>query len=148
MRGINEVIGVILMIAVAVLIAAVFLTWNVSFMETEREETACISDTNYIVESFKFNSTGRNEILIKLTNYGDQVLHGFGAIMTSETSMVEHTYSEIDQGGISQSDPLERGESAYITINMSDSTDFARSVKEVIITNEACKRVTTNALVK
>ncbi len=146
-KGINEIIGAILLIAVVVLIIGIVAGWNLKWVGTETEAQACLSKTNFIIESTKLNFSGNDMYQVKITNFGSLSLYGFGVTMSSDTDLMEFKAGDVTQGGVSESSPLKRGQSAYLMVDMKNLTSFANSVSEIVVTNKACSMVSTRAVV-
>lgn len=146
-KGINEVIAAILMVAIVSVIAVIVVNWNIKWVTTETTSQSCLPDTNFIVESARFNLSGGDEYQVKVTNFGETALYGFGILMNSETNTMEFEDTLVSQGGVSQSSPLQRGQSAYITVNMSGNIAFAQSITDIMVTNKACPSVSTRAVI-
>lgn len=139
MKGISELVGAILLIAIVIVIGTIIAIWGASFFQTQTgEASGCVSDTNYIIEEPTFNLTGQNEMRIRVTNFGDMGVYGFGVTVRNGTDVLVFGPGEVDQGGISQSAPLNKGESAYILVDMLGHSQMARNLVEVVVTNQAC----------
>ncbi|GEM_PF-6790524 len=144
-KGINEIVGVILMIGVVVLVIGIITGWNLEFVETETGSQECLAETNFIIESTQFNLSGNDEYQIKVTNFGSLPLYGFGVLMNTDTGTINFDASNVSQGGVSKSSPLKRGQSVYLLAYMGNKTGMVGSIREVVITNKACPMVSTRA---
>ena len=139
MRGVADLIAAILLIAIVIVIGTIITVWGTKFFEVTTTETAgCVGFTSYIIESQEFNTTGQNELRVKITNFGKQDLYGFGAILRNSSDVAIFEAEDVDQGFISEEAPLKRGESAYILIIMDSNAALAQSLTEITVTNQAC----------
>lgn len=142
-KGVSEVIASIALVSLAVFLGLLTTTWYVNIASKEQRETGCIGGVNYIIESAKYNS-GTSALQIKLTNFGDSPLYGFGVILSNSTETIQIKSSKtfenggIDQGSITNSSKLMKGQSVYIRVNMSDYGALGPTLREVIVTNDAC----------
>jgi flagellin-like protein len=143
-KGISPIIATILLIAVAISVGIMVTTWITHWVveQTTSTSISCAVDTNYIVDSVEFNKTTllNNTLLIKVTNKGSEKIYGFGAILDNGTyiKVFNYTNSNVDQGGLSSVNKLEREQSAYIKINLTNT------LSDIKITNAACPAVSTS----
>jgi len=144
MRGINELVAAITLIAIVILIVTGIAISTSKFIIAGQPGTACLSETNYIAESVKFNQSGNNMLLIKLTNYGRMEVYGFGVSLTNDTSFVQFRWDSplVDQDGIDLGNRLKSGQSMYLRVNMTEHPVLAQTLTEMIITNLACPAYT------
>ena len=154
MKGVSPVIATILLIAVAISVGIMVTTWITHWVvtQTSSESIACAINTNYVIDSAEFNkSTALNAtLLLKVTNRGSEKLYGFGVILDNGTSilMLNSTSSLIDQGSISIGNKLNRESSAYVKVNLTNTTagytTMGTTLTEVKLTNDACPAVSTS----
>ena len=124
-KGISPVIASVIMIAVAVSIGIIVSTWITHLVEQQiSEDELCAIDTLYNINSAKFNISGNNNILIKITNDGEDGLYGFGVVMDNGTIILlfNSTDYRLDQGNISSTKKLGRKQSLYLVVNMTNTT--------------------------
>ena len=160
-RGISDIIAVVLMIAVAISIGVFVTTFATKWVQdqTSSPSITCALKTNYIVDNIKFNFSGRSELLVKLTNKGDQELYGFGFVVENVTHIV--TFESTDPlilNQVAMASALKREQSAIITLNLSSCSDqsslacnasrnyphLGRTATKVTMRNEACKAVSAS----
>ncbi len=153
-KGVSPVIATILLIAVAISVGIMVTTWITHWVvsQTSSESIACAINTNYVIDSAEFNKSTalNNTLLMKVTNRGTERLYGFGAILDNGTAimMLNSSSSFIDQGGISSANTLKRENSAYVKINLTNTTAghtmMGTTLTEIKITNDACPAVSTS----
>jgi len=143
MKGLSEMVGAALLIAVVMFAGTMVATWGPAWVSGERSSLTCVTHTNYVVEGADFNeNSGR--LQIKVTNFGMEPLYGFGLTLYNGTSSMQYNYSQVDQGGITEDKKLKRGESTYVSVIIPDM-HFGRNIERLIVTNEMCYSVTTES---
>ena len=153
-RGISPVVSVVLLIAVAITLGMLVTSWVTHlYYDISGGDSSCAINTNYIIDSAEWSKTSKspeynNTLLVKITNRGKLKLYGFGVELHNGTRILEFDSSVVNQGGITSSNKLERERSAYLVVNMTNSTlgypGFGSSLLTsddvlVKVTNEACK---------
>ncbi|MFH1978056.1 MAG: archaellin/type IV pilin N-terminal domain-containing protein [Candidatus Aenigmatarchaeota archaeon] len=156
-KGVSPIISAVLLIAVAVSVGILVTTWVTSWVTTQTgsNDISCAIDTNYVIDSAQFkNTSAENTLLVRITNKGKQSLYGFGMILDNGTNVLQvnettnmsahFTYVSLNPT-ITQSNPLSREASMYISINLSNSTlgntVFGGSLTSVRVTNKACDAI-------
>ena len=144
MRGIAEIVGVIILIAIGVLIVTGVAISSSRFVITGQPGTACLTETNYLAESVKFNESGNNNLLVKVTNHGRMEVYGFGLALTNDTSFLQFKWDSplLDQDNIDLDNRLKNGESMYLKVDMTDYPGMGDSLTQIIITNVPCPAYT------
>jgi len=157
-KAVSPVVSAVLLIALAVSIGILVTNFVTSFVSTETggSDITCALNTNYVIESAQFNKTGfYNKLLIKITNKNSEGLYGFGVIMDNGTKIVQFNSSNslINQGGVSDSNKLEREESVFLTVDLTNTTlgypVFGLSLttsdeSQLKVLNNACDAVSTS----
>ena len=154
MKGVSPIISVILLIAVSISVGIMVTTWITHWVVTQTGSSSisCAIDTNYVIDSAEFNKSTalNNSLLVKITNKGSQKIYGFGAILDNGTAIVKLNSSDslINQGGTSLTSKLDREQSAYIVINLTNIIlgypQLGRTLTEVKVTNDACSAVSSS----
>ena len=149
MKGISPIIATVMLIVVAVSLGALISTWATSWVsdQTNSPDITCSVDTRYVLESAKWNYSGNaNKLLVKIRNQGPVKIYNFSATLENSTDLVNYNYSNsnINQGGISEANPLGQEESVYITIDLSSNTALGSSLTKISIGNRACKPITAS----
>jgi len=160
-KGISPVVASVILIAVSVSIGVIVSTWITHLTQEQTSSSKlCAINTLYNIDSAKFNLSGTNELRLKVTNEGEQSLYGFGMVIDNGTEIriVNSTHTRLDQNNITSSSPLKRGQSVYLIVNMTNTTsdsfdwqDFGltlttSSKTEIVVTNEACDAIKTEAI--
>jgi flagellin-like protein len=153
-KGVSPIIATILLIAVAISVGIMVTTWITHWVvtQTSSESIACAVNTNYIIDSAEFNkSTALNStLLVKITNKGAEKIYGFGAFLDNGTYILplNSSSSLIDQGGISSANKLGQESSAYIKINLTNTTAgytaLGCALSALKITNDACPSISAS----
>lgn len=150
-KGISDVIAVVLMIAVAISIGVFVTTFATKWVQdqTSSESISCAIRTNYVVDDVKFNFTGQELLLVKITNKGEDTIHGFGFVFDNITTIKSFKSSDpliINQ--VSSTNALEREQSVIINMNMSNSslghTRLVKTANKLTVTNDACRAVSAS----
>ncbi len=160
-RGISPVVSVVILIAVSISIGVIVSTWITHLVEQETSSSElCALNTLYNIETARFNISADNKLLLKITNENEKELYGFGVIMDNGTEILtmNSTNIRIDQSNISSTNTLKRKQSIYLIVNMTNTTEesfdyqgFGLSLTtssntQIIVTNEACDSVATDAI--
>lgn len=160
-KGISDIIAVVLMIAVAISIGVFVTTFATSWVQdqTDKPSMTCALQTNYIVEDAKFNYSGKDGMQLKITNKGDQTIHGFDFVVENVTKIVTFELGDpLILNQVTSGNPLKREESALVTINMTTCTNqtllycntssiyppLARSATKITVRNAACDAVSAS----
>lgn len=150
------------MIAVAISIGVFVTTFATSWVQdqTASPSITCAIKTNYIVEDIKFNFSGNDQLLVKITNKGEQSLYGFGFLLFNVTDILTFDSDDlVIKNQVSSLSPLKREQSAIVNLNLTPcfnasvtfcnlSQSFAGMVKtadKVTVANDACKAVSASA---
>ena len=160
-RGISDIIAVVLMIAVAISIGVFVTTFATKWVQeqTTSPSITCALKTNYVVDDVKFNYSGKSDLLVKVTNKGDQDLYGFGFVLENITHLV--TFDSTDPQILNQiavGSALKREESALLRLNLSSCADqsstfcnesrnyphLGKTATKVTVRNDACKAVSAS----
>src|SRR3989344_7263342 len=118
-RGISDIIAVVLMIAVAISIGVFVTTFATKWVQdqTTSPSITCALKTNYVVDDAKFNYSGKSDLLVKVTNKGDQELYGFGFVLENVTHLVTFdSSSSVVLNQIAVGSALKREESALLRL--------------------------------
>ncbi|MBL7160838.1 MAG: hypothetical protein ISS93_03245 [Candidatus Aenigmarchaeota archaeon] len=151
-KGISDVIAVVLMIAVAISIGVFVTTFATKWVQdqTSSASISCAIKTNYVVDSAKFNYSGMGRLLVKVTNKGDEGLHGFGFILDNITSIITfNSSSSLITNQVTSASPLMREQSALVTLNLADPDNLydilVKTIEVLKVTNNACDSVSASA---
>lgn len=147
-KGISPVIAVVIMIAVAITTGVMLSTWVTQWVnhQTSDSSMACVIRTSYIIESAKFNESGDNYLIIKVTNQGAEGIYGFGVIVDNSTEIYQFNSTDTRitlSPNITSSNKLTREGSVYVKLN-AGSNPYRTAVStanEIRITNNACDSV-------
>jgi len=151
-KGISPVVAVVLLIAVAVTVGMMVTTWITHWVteQTDKPSLTCAINTIYVIDSARFNYTGNDALLIKITNEGSEGLYGFGLILDNGTIIrqINSSHPNITiSPSVSETNKLTQEHSAYITLqnlsffNLSAPSwgpNFGKTLTEVKVTNDAC----------
>jgi len=172
-KGVSPIIAVVILIAVAVSIGIMVTTWVTHWVttQTSSEDLTCSINTNYVIDNAKFNSTGNDQLLLKITNKGKQGIYGFGIVMDNGTNVIQINSSAVQYltnatrptyniSGIpqilrmdinpanSEASPIKQEQSVYINLNLTDDNttsrwldNFGFTLSEIRITNLACPSI-------
>jgi len=150
-KGISDIIAVVLMIAVAIAIGVFVTNFATSWVteQTSSSSIACAIKTNYIIDDAKYNFSGKGDLLVKITNKGDQKIHGFGFVIDNITLIQTFASdSSLINNQVSLANALGREQSAIITLNLSNTTlgypTLAKTVEKITVTNVACDAVSAS----
>ena len=160
-KAVSPVVAVVLLIGVAVSMGILVTTWVTHWVtvQTTGVSLSCAVDTNYIIESANYNSTGNNHLRLKITNKGERKIYGFGAVLDNGTLIMRLNSSDplIEQFVINATNPLEREESEYIIIYLNGTeeeedimeyyTTFGSTLVEVRLLNDVCDSVSARTTV-
>ncbi len=153
LKGISPMVSTVLLIAVAVSVGMIVTNWMLGWTEDQTgSDNACVTGTYYIIEKAEWNKSAdlNSTLRLKITNKGEYKIYGFSVEIDNGTSIMLFDTNEVGQGGISASNRLEREHSAYIIVNLTNTTlgypAFGRSLltsdeAEVRVTNDACDGV-------
>jgi flagellin-like protein len=153
MKGVSPVIATILLIAVAIAVGILLTNWVTHLTITQMGNAAsCSINTIYVIDSAEFNKTTalNSTLLLKVTNKGAEPIYGFGAIIDNGTAIFTFNSSStlMDQGGISSGNTLTRERSAYLTVNMTNTTAghtlMGTTMNNIKVTNNACPAVSAS----
>ena len=152
MKGISPVIAVVLLVAVAISQGMLVTSWITHlYFDISGGEGACAIKTNYVIDSAQWNQTSKSimynsTLLIKITNKGELKLYGFGAEILNGTKILNFDSNEVDQGGISSTNRLGRERSAYIWLNLTNSSlDYPAFGRSLLTSDEVAVKVTNLA---
>jgi len=155
-KGISPVVAVVLLVAVAISLGMIVTSWITHlYYDISGGESACAINTNYVIDSVQWNQTAKSAmynstVLIKVTNKGRLGLYDFGVELLNGTRILDFEKNVVDQGGISSTNKLGRERSAYLLVNLTNSSlnypAFGRSLLTsddvmVKVTNGACTAV-------
>jgi len=125
-KGISPVVASVILIAVSVSVGVMVSTWITHLIEQEiSQDELCSINTNYNIESAKFNSSGNNTLWLRIKNEGEYELYGFGVILDNGTQIIIMNSSDnrTNQGGISATNKLKRKYSMYLKVNLTNTTE-------------------------
>lgn len=160
-KGISPIISTVILIAVSITVGVVVATWVTHLIEEQTtSDKLCAINTLYNIESARFNISGGNQLWLKVTNDGDEELYGFGVMMDNGTYILtmNSTSARLNQGNISSTNELKRKQSAYLIVNLTNTTSdnvnyqaFGLSLTtsngaEITVTNEACTSISTEPI--
>lgn len=152
MKGISPVIAAVLLIAITVTVGVMISSWITHWVtsRTSQASSACVTNTNYRVDSATFDSSTNNLTLV-LTNLGSVELHGFGVQMLNGTDV--YVYNSTDprlriSPNITETNTLKEQRSAIIIIDMSDNYDLnlANTAEQIKVINKACPTFSAETL--
>lgn len=140
-KGVSDLISSILLIGMVIVIGVMITTFMQKYTSTEKERSACIMDTNYIIDGVTYEPES-DMLRIKITNHGRLPVYGFKVYLYFDSTVDEFEVENVSQGGITEDSPLGREEETYLTVNLTQGPDF-EELTEMVIKNEACPQVTT-----
>ena len=155
-KGISPIVAVVLLVAVAISLGMLVTSWITHmYYDISGGEGACAISTNYVIDSAEWNKTTKSAsynstLLLKITNKGKMKLYDFGVEILNGTRIEGFTKDVVDQGGISSANKLDRERSAYLLVNLTNSTfdypAFGRSLLtsddvNIKVTNGACAAI-------
>lgn len=153
-KGVSPLIAVVVIVVIAITVGTTLSMWASNWAGTQisPEGITCGPKLKYNVDSAKFNSSGRNLLIVRVTNVGDVGAYGFGLHLDNDTvtKYYNSTHDNISTSpSVSSADPLSSGETAYITLTVTqglgvsetlstyDQT-FLTSLTGVSVTNLGC----------
>ncbi len=150
-KGISDVIAVVLMVAVAISIGVFVTTFATKWVQdqTSSPSITCAIKTNYIVDDAKFNYSGGGQLLVKVTNKGDEGIYGFGFILYNVTKILSfNSSSTLIRDQVASASPIGREQSAIVTLNLStvnsSHSGMGRTLTKITVTNDACDAVSAS----
>jgi flagellin-like protein len=157
LKGVSPIIATVLLIAVAISVGIMVTTWITQWVvhQTGSESMTCAINTNYIIDTAEFNksTTLNSTLLLKVTNHGTEKIYGFGVQLDNGTTIMVFNSSSslIDQGGISSSSKLAQERSAYVKVNLTNTTagytTMGTTLTKVTVTNDGCPSVSASTAV-
>lgn len=157
-KGVSPIVAAVVLLAVAITVGVVVSTWVSNWAATQisPESLACAAKTRYTIDSAKFNDSGDNKLILKLTNRGEVNLYGFGVYLDNGTVIryYNSTSGEVAvDPSVSSTNPLAREETVYLDLDLTAAADeslnvfnrtLLKSLEEVRVTNLACESYTAN----
>lgn len=157
-KGVSDIIAVVLMIAVAIAIGVFVTNFATQWVQEQvvDDSITCAIQTNYVVDDAKFNFSSKDELLVTITNKGDQSLYGFGFVLNNITDILTFTSSDsLITNQVAPASPLEREQSVILTLNLSTCNNesslycntssgypvMGKTATSIRITNDACSAV-------
>jgi flagellin-like protein len=144
MKGISPVIAAVLLIAITVAVGVMISSWVTQWVtsRTRQASSACVTDTNYKIDSAIFD-TDTNNLTLRLTNLGRVELYGFSVQILNGTDVEVYNSSDSDvkmSPNITENNPLKQQRSVIIIINMEGSyhSTLGSTTDQVKVLNEAC----------
>ncbi|MBI4021670.1 MAG: hypothetical protein HY369_05495 [Candidatus Aenigmarchaeota archaeon] len=154
MRGISDIIAVVLMIAVAIAIGVFVTNFATKWVtdQTTSSSIACAIKTNYVIDDVKFNYSGKDELLVRITNKGDQAIHGFSFVLFNVTNIQTiASDSKLIINQVTSAKALQREQSAIMTLNFTNASTgsgeligLAKSATKLTVRNDACEAVSAS----
>lgn len=152
MKGISPVIAAVLLIAITVTVAVLLSSWITHWISSRTTEasSACVTNTNYRLDSATFDSGTKNLTLV-ITNLGGIGLYGFSVQVMNGTSV--RVYNSTDSRvnvspNVTETDPLMEQRAAIIVVDMNSAYDssLASSAERIKVLNKACPAFSAESL--
>jgi len=126
MKGISPLISVIMLIAFALVVSGLVITWGVGFTESKRSEIQLCSKAQILLErAYYKQDTGRINLVVR--NTGKVPLKGFTVLQAYENGTVTSSGNQYRDYEIEPDD---------ITIF---PVGFENGLKEIVIQSKQCK---------
>ena len=152
MKGISPVIAAVLLIAISVAVGVMISSWITHWVSsrTQQASSACVTNTNYRIDSATFSSSTNNLTLV-LTNLGSTELYGFSVQVLNGTDVYVYnsTSSRVRiSPNITETNPLKEQRSAVLIINMEDDyhSGLGGSTDQIKVLNKACPSFSAETL--
>ena len=152
MKGISPVIAAVLLIAITVAVGVMISSWITHWVSsrTQQASSACVTNTNYRIDSVSFDSSTNNMTII-ITNLGSVELYGFTVQVLNGTDVWVYNSSDTRltiSPNITESNPLKEQRSAIIIINMDGDYHSAlgSTSDQVKVLNKACPTFSAETL--
>lgn len=152
MKGMSPIIAAVLLIAITVAVGVLLSTWITHWVSSRTTEasSACVTKTNYRIDSATYNSATTNMTLI-VTNLGLVELYGFSVQLLNGTDV--YVYNTTDarlrvSPNITEADPLKEQRSALILIDMNGDyhSGLGNTADQIKILNLACPSFSAESL--
>ena len=152
MKGISPVIAAVLLIAITVAVTVMLSSWITHWISSRTTEasSACVTHTNYKIDSATFDSSGNNLTMV-ITNLGSNEIYGFSmqVLNGTDVSVYESSDNKVSiSPNVTESSPLKEQRSAVIIINMNDAydTSLGSSADQIKVLNKACPSFSAETL--
>ena len=152
MKGISPVIAAVLLIGISVAVGVMISSWITHWVSsrTIQASSACVTSTNYRIDSATFRSSANNLTLV-LTNLGSVELYGFGVQVLNGTDV--YVYNSTDpklriSPNITETNPLREQRSAVIMIDMAGGfhSNLGSTADQIKVLNKACPTFSAETL--
>jgi flagellin-like protein len=152
MKGISPVIAAVLLIAISVAVGVMISSWITHWVSsrTTHASSACVTSTNYKIDSATFDSSTDNLTLV-ITNLGNVELYGFDVQILNGTEV--YVYNSTDtrvriSPNITKTNPLKEQRSAVIIIGMNGSyySGLGSTADQIKVLNDACPTFSAETL--
>ena len=145
MKGFSPLIAVVILIAISISIGISLSTGMIQIVKegTGQSDVSCATNTYYTIESANFNELGNDKLIAKVTNRGNTNIYGFAIILYGDSGLKLLERTEVDQGDISNQNPLKKGRSALLKGIVS----HFGSIKEIVVLNTVCGTVAANKVI-
>jgi len=146
-KAVSPLIAVMILIGVALGIGVGLSGWIMHYVSRQTEYNPCSLKTDYVIDSAYFN-TDNSILTVRVTNRGSTPLYGFGVVLANGTDTVFFNSSSPElttSPDISEKNRLEKGQSLYVNIDLSDNNGMGVSLDNITITNEVCPDVSATA---
>lgn len=144
MKGISPIIAAVLLISITVVVGVMLSSWITHWVNARTTEagSACVTSTNYNIDSAKFKNSTANMTLI-LTNRGRTNIHGFTVQILNGTHVIVYNSTDPNFGmspNVTEDTPLEEQRSAIIIIHMDGvyNSTIGNTADQVKVLNKAC----------
>lgn len=127
MKGVSPLISVIMLIAFALIVSGMVITWGIRFTETKRTEVQFCSKAQIVLERVYYN-TGTGEIDLVVRNTGTVPLKGFNIVLSYVNGTVTSSANQfIDY-------EMQKDEIIVFP------TNFGGGLEEVMVQSKECAR--------
>jgi len=153
MKGLSPIIAVVLMIAITVAVGVMISSWITHWVSsrTSQASSACVTSTNYRIDSATFDYSDTKNMTIIITNLGSVELYGFSVQMLNGTNV--EVYNSTDpklsiSPNITETNPLKEQRSAVIIINMAGGyhSSLGNTADQIKVLNKACPTFSAETL--
>jgi flagellin-like protein len=126
MRGISPLIAVIMLVAFALIVSGIVISWGIGFTESKRSEVQLCSKAQILLERAYYNQNTGNINLV-VHNTGKVPLTGF-------TVLISYTNGTVTSSGNQYKDYEIQPDDISIF-----PTDFGAGLKEAVVQSKQCK---------
>jgi len=144
MKGVSPVIASVLLIGITVAIGVMLSSWLTHWVSTRTQQasSACVTSTNYRIDSATFASATDNATII-ITNLGSVELYGFSVQVMNKTDVSVFNSSDSRfriSPNITQTNSLKEQRSAVILLDMNGDyeSNLGSTADTIKVLNSAC----------